>query len=300
VPITVSCSNCGTTGQVASEAAGKRAQCRACGAVVQIPATRPKVCSTCGRDVSHATRVKDERGNYYCDPCSTKLPPGQHEQGDPLRALADALHEPPGERREPPQPAGVEVDARGNIVVAGTATAVRSALLRVLQQSNVTVYDHDETGLYCRYGTTQCRIGVRERSPGRVSIITGDRAMQRLVIDAYTRTGSSRPPLRGRGTTARPVAGLKLVGVACALLIFAWAMIDGARERSNAQPVDETHAAALARQALTHGTWLPRGFTVSDEEPKTSFSSGTLLEAKGYVVSLAARGEADGGRPIRS
>jgi hypothetical protein len=124
--ISITCPSCGTKANAADAAAGKRAKCRKCGAAVQIPALvpveavaptvavpslPPKLCASCGADVSHQKRVKDDLGNYYCHPCwaANMQPPPAME---PVPAVMDAIEATPAvdetpephEAEELPQP----------------------------------------------------------------------------------------------------------------------------------------------------------------------------------------------------
>ena len=67
--IAVECGTCRTVAEVSDAAAGRQGKCRKCGANIQVPNRRPKVCVECGIDVSSTPRVKDASGQYRCQPC---------------------------------------------------------------------------------------------------------------------------------------------------------------------------------------------------------------------------------------
>jgi formylmethanofuran dehydrogenase subunit E len=70
MPINVTCSGCGRKSIAPDSAAGSKAQCKGCRTILTIPGTpKPKFCAACGTDVSQRKRTKDERGDYYCEPC---------------------------------------------------------------------------------------------------------------------------------------------------------------------------------------------------------------------------------------
>jgi hypothetical protein len=80
--IAIACPSCGSTYQVPDTAAGAQGKCRGCGAVVHVPAKSAKVCTSCGMDVSHQPRTKDEQGHYYCNPCWTALASNAAQSAD--------------------------------------------------------------------------------------------------------------------------------------------------------------------------------------------------------------------------
>src|SRR5947199_10159758 len=67
--IPVRCISCGKVAQVKNELGGKRAKCT-CGAIIAVPMpAKPKICSSCGVDVSNSKRTRDEKGNIFCQVC---------------------------------------------------------------------------------------------------------------------------------------------------------------------------------------------------------------------------------------
>jgi hypothetical protein len=71
MPMTLNCPQCNSSFRVPETLAGKDGKCRQCGAVVRVPQSDAgiRVCTGCGADISHARRVKDKVGNYFCEPC---------------------------------------------------------------------------------------------------------------------------------------------------------------------------------------------------------------------------------------
>jgi hypothetical protein len=87
--IAIICPSCGAKASAADAAAGKRAKCRACGTVIQIPVSvsappvepppqapppapkriPPTLCVRCATDVTYLQRITDDVGHAYCKPC---------------------------------------------------------------------------------------------------------------------------------------------------------------------------------------------------------------------------------------
>jgi hypothetical protein len=65
------CPRCKHVSTVPDSAGGRLARCRQCGAIVHIPIadSQRKFCCVCRGDVTQTKRVKDERGQYYCEAC---------------------------------------------------------------------------------------------------------------------------------------------------------------------------------------------------------------------------------------
>lgn len=71
MPIKAPCPRCKHVTHLPDSASGKLGRCKQCGAIVRIPIadSQRKFCCVCRGDVTQAKRVKDERGQYYCEPC---------------------------------------------------------------------------------------------------------------------------------------------------------------------------------------------------------------------------------------
>ena len=69
--LAANCPGCGRPLKVPENAGGRSARCGACGTTFVLPGK--KLCSRCGKDLTTLRRMKDARGDYYCDDCGKPL-----------------------------------------------------------------------------------------------------------------------------------------------------------------------------------------------------------------------------------